>query len=283
MSLREYPILFDCTGEQLVGVATLPSQPSRMGVLIVVGGPQYRVGSHRQFVHLARFLAGEGFPSFRFDYRGMGDSTGAMRVFEDVEPDIHAAARAFRNFCPGVERLVLFGLCDAASAVLMGARNFEGLAGMILANPWVRRADSLNEAVVRHYYRQRLFSAEFWRKVASGGLPVTSVAAEFFGRVARFVTGAVAIPNGDSTPADFVDRMLVGWQLPVKRLLMMSGQDITAREFDDLRTRDKRWTRDYSATALVEVPFPQADHTFSQAEWRDAMHAHCKSFLLSLS
>jgi len=46
------------------------------GVLIVVGGPQYRVGSHRQFVMLARFLADHGVPCMRFDYRGMGDVSG---------------------------------------------------------------------------------------------------------------------------------------------------------------------------------------------------------------
>jgi len=52
------------------------------GVLIVVGGPQYRVGSHRQFLLLSRRLAAEGHPVMRFDYRGMGDASGAMRGFE---------------------------------------------------------------------------------------------------------------------------------------------------------------------------------------------------------
>jgi alpha/beta superfamily hydrolase len=48
-------------------------------VLVIVGGPQYRAGSHRQFTLLARSLAEQGFAVLRFDYRGMGDSTGAMR------------------------------------------------------------------------------------------------------------------------------------------------------------------------------------------------------------
>ena len=162
--------MFECDGDRLIGILTLPDAPSSLGVLIVVGGPQYRVGSHRQFVDLARALTHEGYPTFRFDYRGMGDSEGAMRTFEDVEPDIHAAVRAFRTACPNVERLVAFGLCDAASAVLMAAERIDGLAGMILANPWVRRAETLNAAVVRHYYRQRVLSAEFWRKFATGKL-----------------------------------------------------------------------------------------------------------------
>jgi hypothetical protein len=52
----------------------------------------------------------------------------------------------------------------------MAAERIDGLAGMILANPWVRRAETLNAAVVRHYYRERLVSAEFWRKLATGKL-----------------------------------------------------------------------------------------------------------------
>lgn len=55
-----------------------------LGLLMVVGGPQYRVGSHRQFVLLARDLAAAGIPVFPFDYRGMGDSTGQARDFEGI-------------------------------------------------------------------------------------------------------------------------------------------------------------------------------------------------------
>lgn len=92
------------------------------GVLIIVGGPQYRVGSHRQFVLLSRRLAGEGYPAMRFDYRGMGDAGGAMRSFEDVRADIGAAIEAFQRAVPSLRRIVLWGLCDAASAALLYVR-----------------------------------------------------------------------------------------------------------------------------------------------------------------
>ena len=42
-------------------------------VLVVVGGPQVRAGSHRHFVQLARHLATHGHAVMRFDVRGMGD------------------------------------------------------------------------------------------------------------------------------------------------------------------------------------------------------------------
>ncbi len=79
---RERFISFDCDGESCVGGVGEPTAGSNatdVGVAIIVGGPQYRAGSHRQFILLARRLAHAGIPALRFDYRGMGDSPGAMR------------------------------------------------------------------------------------------------------------------------------------------------------------------------------------------------------------
>ena len=52
--------------------ARFTSFAASRGMLIVVGGPQYRAGSHRQFTLLARDVAATGVPTMRFDYRGMG-------------------------------------------------------------------------------------------------------------------------------------------------------------------------------------------------------------------
>ena len=56
----ERGLVFRCAGEELVGI--LHPAPGATGVVIVVGGPQYRVGSHRQFLLLARRLAASGIP-----------------------------------------------------------------------------------------------------------------------------------------------------------------------------------------------------------------------------
>ena len=50
----------------------------------------------------------------RFDYRGMGDSTGDVRPFDDINDDIAAAIDEFFRQVPGLERVVLWGLCDGA-------------------------------------------------------------------------------------------------------------------------------------------------------------------------
>jgi alpha-beta hydrolase superfamily lysophospholipase len=82
LSGTEYPLRFDRAGVPLVGIVHPAGKPAGdIGVVVVVGGPQYRVGSHRQFVLLARDLAAAGIPTLRFDTRGMGDSGGDFPGF----------------------------------------------------------------------------------------------------------------------------------------------------------------------------------------------------------
>jgi len=83
MPSHEQVVVYECQGQRCVGLVHAPGAAS-IGVVIVVGGPQYRVGSHRQFLLLARSLAADGVPVLRFDYRGMGDSEGDIRDFENV-------------------------------------------------------------------------------------------------------------------------------------------------------------------------------------------------------
>src|SRR5690606_19047994 len=139
VSYDERALVFECSGDSLVGIAALPRLPSTMTrVLVVVGGPQYRAGSHRQFVLLSRRLAGRGIPCMRFDYRGIGDSTGEPRGFEAVDDDVRAAIDEFCAQMPDIEQIVLWGLCDGASAACLYARKDPRVAGLVLLNPWVR-------------------------------------------------------------------------------------------------------------------------------------------------
>ena len=97
-AIRESALWIDCEGAAMLGVLTQPPRPTvtvRIGVLIVVGGPQYRVGSHRQFTLLARRLAAQGYPTLRFDYRGMGDSGGERRRFTKL----HWISRLPPRYC----------------------------------------------------------------------------------------------------------------------------------------------------------------------------------------
>ena len=152
----EQALTFPCAGEWLTAIlspaAQCASSLRTRGVLVVVGGPQYRAGSHRQFALLARALAAQGIPAMRFDYSGMGDSSGPARNFEDVDSDMRAAIDRFMAAVPGMREVVIWGLCDAASAALFYAQHDRRVAGLVLLNPWARTPDSHARATLKHYY-----------------------------------------------------------------------------------------------------------------------------------
>lgn len=162
-------LTFDCAGHRLGASADGGLGP--VGLLMVTGGTQTRAGSHRMYERLAAALGREGYPCFRYDRRGVGDSEGDDPGFRGSGPDMHAAAAAFRAECPGLERIVGLGLCDGATALaLFGAE--AGLAGLILVNPWLveAEADAPPAAAIRRHYRQRLLSASAWRRLMSGDI-----------------------------------------------------------------------------------------------------------------
>ena len=172
MRYEERAISFACGEAALVGILSLPAQASARGVVIVVGGPQVRTGSHRQFTLLARALAAAGTPVLRFDYRGMGDSEGAVRDFESVDEDVRAAIDRFQQEVPGLAEVVLWGLCDGAAASALYAPQDARVRGLVLLNPWVRTDEGAARATLKHYYRGRLLDAGLWKKLASGRFDV---------------------------------------------------------------------------------------------------------------
>ena len=103
MKPAEEAVLFGCGGETLVGVVTRAGTAAEAGMVVIVGGPQYRAGSHRQFVLLCRRVAAAGFPALRFDYRGMGDSSGAPVGFENADADVAAAIDTLMARCPSLK------------------------------------------------------------------------------------------------------------------------------------------------------------------------------------
>jgi len=115
--------------------ATLDEAAGASGLLIVSGGNEIRCGSHRGMALLAAKVAAAGHPVLRFDRRGIGDSEGENGGFESSAEDIAAAIALFRQTCPQLRKIVGFGNCDAASALLLHHRP-GGVDGLLLGNPW---------------------------------------------------------------------------------------------------------------------------------------------------
>lgn len=274
--VSEHAFTFACEDASLAGILHQTRTPAKRGILMVVGGPQYRVGSHRQFVLLARSLAANGIPVMRFDHRGIGDSDDPYLGFEALDRDLAAAIEAFRAEHPSLKEIILWGLCDAASAILLYAYRDPRIAGIVLLNPWVRTTESEARTYLRHYYVQRLLAPAFWQNLLSGRMSLRQSASSLWDLVARLCgsatrpssTEANSVAGHNSSP--FPDRMAQGFSRfkgPI--LLIMSGQDLTACEFDDVVRLSRAWRGLLQTPRLTRQDLAESDHTFSRQVWRD--------------
>lgn len=300
MSPVEVPFAFALGDDALIGILHMAGADAGRGVLMVVGGPQYRVGGHRHYVKVARRLAASGVPVMRYDYRGIGDSTGTFHGFENLDDDIRAGIDVFVARVPTVKQVVLWGLCESASAIAMYAHSDPRVAGVILVNPYVSTVGGKARTILRHYYMTRLLEKDFWKQLFLGRI--------FLGRSLRSLAQAVTrAAVGSSRPAEVAldqdamasERMLQirppdrddPVSLPERMarglekfrghvLFVISGDDLTAAEF--LAACDtRRWVDILARGMTARVDIAGADHTFSRQTWLDQLAERARGWLMS--
>ena len=274
-AVQEIPLVFECQGCELIGMLHLPEAHTGRGMLsVVAGGPQYRGGVCRMQTNMARELAAAGVPVMRFDYRGLGDSEGEFRGFRDIGPDLAAAVAAFQAQVPQLREVVLWGGCDAASAILINAWRLPAVTGLVLGNPWVHSADTSDGVAVQHY-GQRIRDKDFWLKLLRlqyNPLPALATLARRAASKLRPRPHGAGVQGveADDVHADFVGRMrkgMAGFRGEV--LMLMSGRSLLSREFDQLVAEQPAWRQAMEAPRrLVRHVLPDADQAFSTLEAR---------------
>jgi exosortase A-associated hydrolase 1 len=240
-------IAFSCEGAALA--ASLDDAAGTTGLLLVIGGSQTRIGSHRMYERLAKALATNGYPCFRFDRRGVGDSEGEDPGFRGSGPDLAAAAAAFRGECPALTRLIGFGLCDGASAIALYG-DAAGLDGLILANPWLVETESGEPppAAVRAHYRKRLLSRSGWKKLLTGAVN--------YKKLWRGIRSIFSRHKDESLAQDVLEALL-RHRLPAEAILCVG--DATAIAAD---AEIRRWPYEglIRATQIIDTD----SHTFAR-------------------
>ncbi|GGD52556.1 hydrolase 1, exosortase A system-associated [Erythrobacter arachoides] len=243
---------FPCDGDRLAG--TLDEAAGASGLLIVSGGNEIRSGAFAGQAALAGRIAGAGFPVFRFDRRGVGDSEGENRGFRYSGEDIRAAIAAFRQECSAVKRLVAFGNCDAASALILMPG--DGIDALIAANPWtfddVRSEDTpgaLPPSAIRSRYLAKLQNPAELMRFVRGGVDLR--------KLAQGLRGAI-IPAGEVS--ELARLLAQGLQNQNQTCtFLLAGNDRTAQAFAaavDTRSLDVRHC-------------PGAGHAFVEPHARD--------------
>mgnify|MGYP001439603901 CR=1 FL=1 len=239
---------FSCVGETLW--ATLDEADSPAGVLIVSGGNEIRSGAHGGMARLGADLAAAGFPTFRYDRRGVGDSDGSNTGFEESAEDIAAALAAFKVACPTLTRIIAFGNCDAATALIL--HHPVGIDAMLLSNIWIVESgeDAMPPpAAIKAHYLARLKDPKAWKALFSGAV-----------NLSKLIHGLRKVATG-STPTGLAARVAHAFDagLPSAHILLCA-RDGTAIAFADA------WKHDMFATARAKTPVTQinsASHSFA--------------------
>ncbi|MGK6319676.1 hydrolase 1, exosortase A system-associated [Sphingomonas sp. DT-204] len=239
-------IPFPCAGETLIG--TLDEAQGGTGLLIVSGGNEIRIGAHRGMAELAAVVAAEGIPVFRFDRRGIGDSSGLNAGYENSAPDIAAAAATFVAET-GVTRLVGFGNCDAATALAL----FHAVAGidsLILANPWTGgAADAFPApAAIRTRYAEKLRDPREWLRLVRGDV-----------NLGKLTKGLWKITSSPSEESKALTAHIASGLAGCSTTILLAERDNTATAFRDA------WRRLPSPPPVTIESLDSASHGFASS------------------
>lgn len=217
-----------------------------VGLLIVSGGNEIRSGAFASQSTLARYVADHGYPAFRFDRRGVGDSEGENGEFRSSAPDIAAAAKAFREACPNLRRIVAYGNCDGAASLMLAQG--AGCDALVLANPWTfdeGAEDAVPVEAVRQRYREKLANPAEWKRLLSGKVSIKGALASLTGslgkREAMSALGQELLEGLAEYAGDYC--------------FLVAGRDHTGLAFKGM------WPQQDRITVC-----PTADHAFSGAD-----------------
>lgn len=131
----ERPVVFHAGAEELSGVycERADAVASRGVVLLTGGGFIASMHRNRTWVRLSRRLAAAGWGVLRFDYHGVGESTGEVTKFWLDQPfaqDVEGAVQWMRD--QGVAPVALVGSCFGARTALGVADRIPELEGAAL-------------------------------------------------------------------------------------------------------------------------------------------------------
>lgn len=132
-------LIFFGADKRLSGIFTPTAEDTGLPVVIILSaGIVHRSGPARLHVKLARRVAGQGFPAFRFDMSGLGECPPAppglgheAQSIADTRDAITAMQAEL-----GARPVILAGLCSGADNAYRTALEDEAISGLILLDPY---------------------------------------------------------------------------------------------------------------------------------------------------
>lgn len=198
---------FKVSGGHLYTVLHRTANPVA-SILLVGPFASERHHSYLPWVGWARYLAARGIEVLRYDYRGIGESTGVFNemTFEDWREDVDLLASWLRRRRPNVP-LILHGL--ELGAILAGKTFSDGMGdAMLLWSPPVNANQALRSTLLRWVGIEQLLKYTEERKPGSAyieqienGLPLEVEGYEWSSRL-WLDSFAFEMPAGLLEPSD---------------------------------------------------------------------------------
>ncbi|MBK8252242.1 MAG: alpha/beta hydrolase [Polyangiaceae bacterium] len=198
---------------QRFGILTRPATPSDKPALVFMNaGSVHHIGPGRAFVRMARKIADLGYPVFRMDLSGIGESPVAPNAVSNVPYppnatlDAQAAMTALEQ--AGVaKKFILTGLCSGADIAFRAAVIDERVVGAWMINPqafYFPSSDALKEfmhaELQAQYYKGAVWDLDRWKKMFRGETDVMRIARIMRGKVESALKRRLSRALGDSLP-----------------------------------------------------------------------------------
>lgn len=250
----------------------------RTGVLFLNSLSLPRAASGDSAVHWADSIAERGYPSFRIDLPGLGDSGGHAST--DILDSINAggfapvAAAAAKELVDrfGLSGLVIFGHCAGSVSALYAAVASREASGLILLDPYFHLPQARRPKV-----RQELSN---WARRSKVGRLLSNT----YDRAKNLFL----LLRGNALPGNANSQLLAGW-----KQVAAAGLPILMLKAPGIKTHGSRprvGEFDYTGHALklagrksrVSVEFVEgADHSFANRDGREAVQRHIDNWLVS--
>lgn len=264
-------ISFSCGADNLAGTLDLASGTT--GLLIISGGNEIRSGTFAGQADMARHMQALGYPVFRFDRRGVGDSEGVNTGFENSVDDIAAALAAFRESARTVRRVVGVGNCDAAAALALFP-DADQFSALILTNPWTidpakthSSTPAINAAAIRARYWARLKNPRSLYDLFAGRINIQ--------KLALGIAQAVAPAPSSALSARLNDRLAV---CPRPITICLAERDTTAVAFREV-WKSKAFEATRGQANITLMSFNSASHSFAEPPARTWLYAQIERVL----
>lgn len=287
-------------GESLFGILSeasvrpAPGQPAETAILMLNVGGNYRIGPNRIHVRMARAWAALGYPVFRFDLAGIGDSAGdaslganvASMYARDSTGDVRAAMDCLAS--RGCRKFVLMGICSGSYVAFQTALADTRVTGQILMNSrlleWQEEAGQggWQGAMQTSYksadfYRRALMQPQVYRRLLRGEINLRGIAGRLVtllrARLQRAVGQLVRPGRPDEGVLAKVRRLSVRG---TRTLLIMAAED-DGRDYIEFHF-GRQGSRLRGDPNFRMVVMDDSDHTFSQSHSQnlviDAVREH---------